>query len=347
MADVVSFAYRDAGSEGKPPRRPADWAGLAGGGLIGVSGVLMLSYVLLVYRLAPDGAEQLAELLEFGLSAGVLVVSTGLVVAGSWPTAVPAWPDSRSRRRVCGGLLGVGMCALCFVAALATLGDAIAGLVHLPYLLLNLTCWLPAAAGSGLALVRKGGLASVGRPGRPGRADALPLALLAVTVGGALVAWVPAWAKYTFTGSMGPHSEELINAFAVPGVEIAGTVGEMTVIVALAAAAALWRPARFGTVLLTGAVLFLANQAIAGISAVIEVPPPSYFGMTAAFRMRISVAGTPWLWAFCGFMAALIVLYEWLFIRSRPGPPQAAAPVTLVTSVGSATPGTAGDSVSS
>jgi hypothetical protein len=55
--------------------------------------------------------------------------------------------------------------------------------------------------------------------------------------------------------------------------------------------------------------------------------------------MSVSVAGTPWLWDFCGFTAALIVVYEWLFIRSRPRP-RPAAPVTWMES---APPGIADD----
>jgi hypothetical protein len=342
VADVVGFAYQDAGSEPRPPRRPADWAGLAGGGLIGAGIVLVLVYSFLVYRLVPDGADQLAVLLETALIAGVLAASAGLVVAGSWPAAAPASPDSRSRRRVCGGLLAASMCALPFESSLATAGDVIAGLdLHGAYLLLGQAFWLPVAAGSGLALVRKGGLASLGRPGRPRRADAVPLALLAITVAGALATMVPPFVAYTFTATIGPYTEECCNAFSAPGVEIAGTVGEMVMIVVMAAAAVLWRPARFGAVLLTGAVLSLASQATAGIFGVIQVPPPAYFGIVAADRMTISVAGTPWLWAYCGFTAALVAVYEWLFTRSRPRPQQAATPVT---STESATPGTADDS---
>ena len=342
VADVVSFAYQGAGSEAKPPRQSADWPGLAGGGLIGAGSMLMLVYAFLISRFAPDGAFQLAELLEFSLSAGVLAASAGLVVAGSWPVAVSSHPDSRSRRRVCGGLLGASMCPLCLVSSLAALGDVIAGIAPPPYSLLSSTIWLPVAAGSGLSLVRKGGLASVGRLGRPRRADAVPLALLAVTVAGALAAWVPPSIQYTFTGSMGPHSEQLGYAFDAPWEEIAAAVGQMIVIAAMAAAAALWRPARLGAVQLTGAVLLLANQAIVGIASVIEAPPKSYFGMAPTFRMTISVAATPWLWAYWGFTAALVVAYTWLFTRGWPRPQQAAAPVISVESV---TPGTADDSV--
>ena len=90
----------------------------------------------------------------------------------SWPTAAPQRPDSRSRRKVGGGLLGASLCAPLFVASLTALAYVIAGLnPQGPYFLLGLTWWLPVAVGSGLSFARKGGLASAGRPGPPRRAD--------------------------------------------------------------------------------------------------------------------------------------------------------------------------------
>ena len=333
MADVVDFADQGAESEATPPRWLVDWAGLAGGALIGVGAVLGIVYAVLLYPSIMGGPEQLAYLLAAVLSTTVLVVSAGFVVAGSWPTAAPEWPDSRSRRRACGGLLAASVCVLYFVNSLAAFGDVIAGLGHGPYLLLAVTLWLPAAAGSGLSLVRKGGFASAGRPGRPRRADALPLALLAVIVAGTLVTWLPAWVEFTFTGSMGPHSEDLTTFYTAPWIEfgapwgeIAGSVGQMIGVVALAAAAALWRPARFGAVILTGLVISAIDSAITGIGEVIKAPPRAFFGIPDGERMTVSVSGTPWLWAFCALTAALVVMCGWLFIRSRPQP--VAAPVT-------------------
>lgn len=345
MTDVVGFADRGAEDEATRPRWMVDWAGLIGGGLIAVGIVLELVYMFNGNGPYWNGAQELSYLLRNALDTGALAVSAVLVVAGSWPTAAPAWPDSRSRRRVRGGLLGAGLCALYLVDSLVTIGYVATGLEHVVSPTLGLTWWLPVAVGSGLSLVRKGGLASTGRPGRPRRPDALPLALLAITVGGALVTWLPGWVRYTFTGSMGPHSEVLTSGlgapwvqFGGPWVEKAGSIGEATVIVAMAAAAVLWRPARFGAVFLAGAVLFLVTSGIEGIGDVAEALPRAYFGIPAAARMTISVAGTLWLWAFCGFTALLIVVYGWLFIRSRPRPWLAAVPVT---STESATPGPA------
>ena len=345
MADVVDFADQGAGSDAARPRWLVDWAGLVGGALIVAGVVLELVYAFLIHPDLVTGAAQLALLLETVLSVSLQGASAGLVVAGSWPTAAPEWPDSRSRRRVCGGLLGASLSALYFVISLAAFGYVIAGLGHGPYLLLSVTWWLPVAAGSAISLVRKGGLASIGRPGRPRRADALPLALLAITVAGALVTWLPAWVQYTFTGSMGPHSEDLTTLYTAPWIEfggpwgeIAGSVSQMIVMVAIAATAALWRPPRFGAVILTVAVLSLVSSAIVGIGDVIEAPPRAFFGILAGERMAVSVAGTPWLWAFCGFTAALTVVCGWLFIRSRPRPRPAADPVT---STEPAPPGTA------
>ena len=329
MADVVDFALQGAGDEAKPPRRRADWAGLAGGGLILAGIAAGILYTVLVYQTPIDRAVQVAYLLGIAVDPGLLVISAGLVVAGSWPTAAPDWSDSRSRRRVCGGLLGVSLCALYLVQALQGLGNLIIGPYAAdPYFLLGEAWWLPVAAGSGFALLRKGGLASIGRPGRPRRADALPIALLAIITAGVLPAWMPAWVQYTFTGSTGPHSTEFTNVFDGTWADMAGSIGEMAVFVAMAAAAALWRPARFGAVLLTTWVAFLAVQVILGIAMVIQTPPLAAFGVSPAARMTLTVAGTPWLWVGTGCTAALVVVYEWLLIRSRPRPRLAAGPVT-------------------
>ena len=153
---------------------------------------------------------------------------------------------------------------------------------------------------------------------------------------GALVTWVPPWVQYTFTGSTGPHSEEFTNAFDGTWVDIAGSVGQMAMFVAMAAAAALWRPARFGAVLLTGGVAFLASQVVSGVAEVIQTPPLAALGIPAGARMTLTVAGTPWLWAGAGVTAALVVVYGWLFTRSRPRP----RPADPVTWTEPAAPGT-------
>ena len=340
MADEVSFAYRGAGSEAEP-LRPADWAGLAGAGLIGVgiAGDLIDTFLTYTYEPGQNRADLVTVVLTTVLSAGVLAASAGLVVAGSWPAAASARPDSRSRRKAYGALLGAGMRAVCFGNEISALCGVTTGLYrHVPYLLLGLIWWLPVAAGSALSLGRKGSLASAGRPGRPHRTDVLALALLASTVIGAMVTWALPWDRYTFTAAAtgAVHTEVLYNAFTAPGAVLAGDVGDMIVMLAMAVAATLWRPARFGAVFLTAAVLALAEEAMTGISSVIVVPSPAAFGVpqaqAAAARLTITVAGTPWLWAYCGFAAVLIVLYEWLFTRSRPRRQLTAAPVTSAES---------------
>lgn len=344
MADEVSFAYRGAGSE-TGPRRPADRAGLAAGGLIGVSVALGLADDFLGWRLELGRADQIALVLTTGLSLGVLTASAGLVVAGSWPAAASARPDSRPQLKAYGTLLGAGMSALSFCAALDALGGMVAGLYRFsfsPYWLVDLLGWLPGAAGSALLLGRKHGRASVGRPGRPRRADALALALLAITAIGAMVTWGPPWERYTFTvaATGAVQTVALYNEFTAPGALLAAGVCYMLVVVAMAAAAAVWRPARLGAVFLTGAVAMLAEQALAGFATVIHKPSPAMFGISqaqaAAARLTITVTGTSWFWASCGFVAVLIVLHEWLFTRSRPRRQLAAA--AAVTPAESAVP---------
>jgi hypothetical protein len=57
---------------------------------------------------------------------------------------------------------------------------------------------------------------------------------------------------------------------------------------------------------------------VAGVLVTWVQPWIQYTFGISDHRMTISVAGTPWLWACCGFIAALIVVYEWLLTCSRP-----------------------------
>ena len=78
------------------------------------------------------------------------------------------------------------------------------------------------------------------------------------------------------------HSLTAGNAFANPGPVIAGNVAVMVALVLVAVAAALWRPARLGAVLLAGAVIPMAAQAISALVQAGEPVSPSQFGISSA-----------------------------------------------------------------
>ena len=103
---------------------------------------------------------------------------------------------------------------------------------------------------------------------------------------------------------------------------IAGSVAVMVAVVAVAALAALWRPAKQGAWLLAGAIVPLAAQAI---SALIQVRQPAYdlFGLTQAQAkadgVTIAAGVTPIFWVYVVFVIALLVSCAWLM--TTPGQP--------------------------
>ena len=103
---------------------------------------------------------------------------------------------------------------------------------------------------------------------------------------------------------------------------IAGNVAVMVAVVAVAVLAALWRPARQGALLLAGAIIPLAAQAV---SALIQIsqPPYSFFGLTQAQAAQdgvtISSGVTPIFWVYCVFVVSLLISCAWLL--TAPGHP--------------------------
>ena len=79
------------------------------------------------------------------------------------------------------------------------------------------------------------------------------------------------------------------NAFAEPGAVIAGNVVVMVALAAVVIAAALWRPARHGAVLLAGAIIPMAAQAISALIQVGEPISPTQFGFTPAQASQLGL----------------------------------------------------------
>jgi hypothetical protein len=114
------------------------------------------------------------------------------------------------------------------------------------------------------------------------------------------------------------------NAFSNPGLVITGDVLVMIVLAALVIVAALWRPVRQGAVLLAGAVVPMAAQAISAMVQIAETPSPAAFGISSAqarqLGLTISAGLTPAFWIYFGFLVTLIVSCLWMSF-----PPPAAA----------------------
>jgi hypothetical protein len=121
--------------------------------------------------------------------------------------------------------------------------------------------------------------------------------------------------------------------------------GDVVVMIAFAAAviaAALWRPARHGAVLLAGATIPMAAQAISALVQVGEAHGPSQFGVPPATAQRLGLtitAGlTPAFWIYFAFLIALIVSCVWMLFTPPPVLATPAGATPAVATPDAATP---------
>jgi hypothetical protein len=231
-----------------------------------------------------------------------------------------------------GALLGMGLSVVTFGFFFADLGTVIAGSAHLmgAGLVLSLVGWLFCAAGSLAAFL----LLRTGAPGwsHSTRVDSVLTLTLAGL--GAAIAFAPSWDSYTLQTPTGASATATAgDAFKNPAPVIAGDVAVMIALVAVVVIAALWRPAWNGAVLLAGAIIPMAAQAISAIIGVAEGASTALFGIppAAASQAGITISSgvTPAFWIYCAFVAALAVLCARILIRSRPGPQDAIPPGPL------------------
>jgi hypothetical protein len=231
-----------------------------------------------------------------------------------------------------GALLGTGLSAVTLGLFLADLGEVISGSSALlgPGLVLTLLSWLACTAGSVLALTaRPVGQSAAGGPAKPRPAHAGPVALLLLAAIGAVAAFVPAWDSFTLSQS-GTGATQTItagNAFDNPGAMIAGDVVVMIAVIAVAVLAALWRPVRHGAVLLAGATIPLAAQAISALIQVSEPASPAQFGISPNAGVTITSGVTPIFWVYCVFVISLVVSCAWMLTAPHyPAMPAMAQP---------------------
>ena len=164
-------------------------------------------------------------------------------------------------------------------------------------------------------------LVTLGRP----RGAALGPAMLLVLAGlGTAAAFAPSWDSFTLHSAAGQtQTITLGNAFAEPGPVIAGNVIVMVALAAVVIVAALWRPVRHGAVLLAGAIIPMAAQAISALVQIGEATSPAQFGFTPAqasqLGLTISAGLTPAFWIYCVFVVVLVVSCAWmLFTPHEP-----------------------------
>ncbi len=225
-----------------------------------------------------------------------------------------------------GALFGLGLSAVTFGLFLADVGQVAAGVSLGTGLVVSLLGWLACTAGSALALGAHAGPSGLpSRPVRPGRRHAGPLALLVLAAIGTAAAFAPSWDRYVLTFANQGTAQTITagNAFDNPGVVIAGNVMVMVAVVAVATLAALWRPARQGALLLAGAIVPLAAEAVSALIQTGQPATPGMFGISAAQAsaagLTISSGLTGIFWVYFVFVISLLVSCAWLF--TEPGHP--------------------------
>jgi hypothetical protein len=223
-------------------------------------------------------------------------------------------------------LFGLGLSAVTLGLFLADLGEVTAGASLGFGLVLSLISWAACTAGCALAFgASPGSPQQPSRPARPGLRHVGPLALLVLAAIGTAAAFAPSWDSYVLAFANAGTSQTITagNAFDQPGVVIAGNVLVMVAIVVVAILAALWRPPRQGALLMAGAIVPLAADAVAALIQAGQQASPAMFGISSAQAsaagLSISTGLTGIFWVYFVFVISLLVSCAWLF--TEPGHP--------------------------
>jgi hypothetical protein len=340
---------------------PADAAAASGAtaagrrltALLAGEGLLVLGVVLGLVGLFPAyvGSQSLLsqgdQVVPHLLYVVAWAVSAGVIALG---VARPGMAYRGAERAA--ALFALGLSTVTFGLFLADLGEVISGGASLGTgLVVSLLGWLACTAGAGIALhaachddepgmawpaavpsaaLRGPGAAPYPQTGeprrwhglaRPSRRHAGPLALLVLAAIGTAAAFAPSWDSYTLVASGTAQTITRGNAFDDPGLVIAGNVAVMVAVVAIAALAALWRPARQGALLIAGAIVPLAAQAVSALIQVSHPATDAMFGISgaeaSAIGLTISSGVTPIFWVYCAFVISLLISCAWLFTEPR------------------------------
>jgi hypothetical protein len=312
----------DSGAgQDSPGARSAAGRRIAAAALLGAGVVLGIAGLFPKYIGGASLAQQAEQVVPHAIYLAVWTASAALLLLGG------------ARLRI-GALLGLGLSAVTFGLFFADAGLAIAGTATSggAGLVLSFLGWLACAAGSVLAFgIRAAGAESRLVPlARPRGSASGPLVLVALAGLGVAAAFAPAWDTFTLRTAAGQvQSVTAGNAFHNPGLVITGDLVLMIVLAVLVVMAALWYPVRHGAVLLAGATIPMAAQAVSALVQVGEIPSPAAFGISPAqasqLGLTISAGVTPAFWIYCGFLVTLIVSCIWMLFP----PPAVPAPVTV------------------
>jgi len=295
---------------------------------------------------APGGGAVAALLLAAGVALGVAGLFPAylggssladqpynlvahVIYLAAWSTSAALIPLGGTRQRM-GALLATGVSVVTFGLFFADAATAITGGAQAGAgLVLSMLGWLACAAGSAVAFcLRPAGTTGYRSPLSRPRGSQLGPAVLVILAGlGTAAAFAPAWDSFTLRTAAGQtQSLTAGNAFANPALVIAAEVAVMVALAAVVVAAALWRPVRHGAVLLAGATIPMAAQAISALVQAGEPASPAQFGISSAqasqLGLTISSGLTPAFWIYCMFVIALIISCAWMLFspEQAPGP---------------------------
>lgn len=299
-------------------------AAVIAAGLLGVGVALGVAGLFPSYLGSTSLADRTDQILPHAVYLGVWTVSAVLILLGG------------ARPRI-GALLSLGLSAVTFGLLFSDAGLAIGGTGTSggTGLILTLAGWFACAAGTALAfLVRPAGRAvPADSLGRPRGAAAGPAVMLILAGLGVAASFVPAWDIFTLHTAAGQTQSLTVgDAFAGtnPGLVITGDVLVMIAVAATVIVAAFWRPVRHGGVLLAGAAIPMAAQAISALVQASQPASPAQFGVSnaqaSALGLTIHSGLTPAFWIYCAFGAVLLVSCVWMLFT--PQPAAAPGPVT-------------------
>ena len=289
-------------------------------GLLGVGVALGVAGLFPGYLGSVSLADRTDQVLPHAIYLAVWTVSAVLILLGG------------VRARL-GALLSLGLSAVTFGLLFSDAGLAIGGngTSGGTGLILTLAGWFACAVGTALAfLVRPAGRAGLADSlARPRGAAAGPAVMLILAGLGVAASFAPAWDSFTLHTAAGQtQSLTAGDAFAGtnPGLVIAGDVLVMIAVAATVIVAAFWRPVRHGGILLAGAAIPMAAQAISALVQASQPASPAQFGVSnaqaSALGLTIDSGLTPAFWIYCAFGVVLLVSCAWMLFT----PPPAAAP---------------------
>ena len=303
------------------------------GSAIGAAGLLAAGVVCGIVGLFP------AYLSGASLASDPANLVPHVIYLATWLAAALLVVRGGTWRQV-GALLGLGTSIVTFGYFLSDVGTVFSGGASTlsSGLAFGLISWLLCTTGAAIAAWPPGLAGAprwqLARRGRP----AVTLAVTALLAIGVAVAFAPSWDSYTLrTPSRLIQIVTAGNIFANPGPVIAGNVAVMVAFVAVAAAAALWQPARLGAALLAGALIPMAAQAISALIQLSQGTSPAQFGISPGQATQAGLTITTGLtlafWVYLVLVTALAGMCAWMLLPARSqgqgGAGVAAAPAAV------------------